>query len=252
MSQKNCKVCERLLWDDPPFCTSCWEKNFTDEKLEKSDQVWVIRSNKDLYVYAKKAKDAPLYTYALIEGDLSQQVSKAFNARAKLAGKWKSQVSKGAVAISKAAAVGLATVVANKALPRQNGVKLPQWTKNIQDNAPLFTATTTLAADVATLSDHGENEYKALPFASECDLMFKANFRLVRNAYDYVILRREKTQAEKAIDFKDSVEYTLKSTAEEVGDGVETNLKGTADDIKSVAEDIGNVVKKGWNWFNSL
>lgn len=137
-------------------------------------------------------------------------------------------------------------------MPPQNGIKPPQWTKNIQDHAPWVAATTIATADLATLSDHGENEYKALPFASECDLMFKANFRLVRNAYDYVILRREKTHAEKATDFKDSVGYTIKSTAEEVGDGVETNLKGTGDDIKSVAEDIGNVVKKGWNWFNSL
>ncbi|NJR65538.1 MAG: hypothetical protein HC772_09840 [Leptolyngbyaceae cyanobacterium CRU_2_3] len=97
-------------------------------------------------------------------------------------------------------------------------------------------------------ADGDEEEFKALAFASECDSMFNANFRLIKNPNDYVILRREKA-------IVDDVNTELKGTANDfkgVTEDVGNELKGTVNDIKGVAEDVGNAVKKGWNWLKSI
>jgi hypothetical protein len=224
MSQKECKACKEILWSNPPFCPSCWEKNFSEEELDKSDQVWVVRTSQDLHTYSEKAKNASPHTYVLIEGEITQQISKAFNARAKLATKRNNNKLK----VAGSVVTGAATVAA-QVLSQQPGAKISP-SDIFKNSAPLVAGTVVAGAGLELGSSDGEEEFKALPFASECDLMFKANFRLIRNANDYVILRREKTMIE----------------------DVDTGLKGTANDFKSVAEDVGSVVKKGWKWLKSI
>jgi hypothetical protein len=223
MSQKECKSCGQLLLDNPPFCSSCWEKNLTDEELEESDQVWVVKTKQDLHTYSEKAKNALAYTYVLVEGkELSQQVSKAFNARVKLATKKKI----GAVKVVASATGGFLAGIAAQALTRQSGVRPNPSNEFLKNNAPWVVGAVGGGAGMGITSFDGEDEFKALPFASECDSMFRANFRLIRNAGDYVVLRREKT------------------ITEDIGAG----LNGAANDFKSIAEDVDSVRKKVWNW----
>jgi hypothetical protein len=240
MSQKECKACERVLLDNPPFCAHCWEKNFTDDEIEKSDQVWVVRTKQDFYACAGKAKEAPQHTYVLIEGELTQQISEAFKVRARLATERNNKKLKfaGAVAIA-------ASTVALQVLTKQSGSKINP-SELLKQTAPSVVGTVVKGAGLTGSSDD-EELFKTLAFAPECDLMFNTNFRLIGNANGYVVLRREKAVA-------DGVNTELKGTANDlkgVAEDVSRELKGTVNDIKGVAGDVGSAVKKGWNWLKS-
>lgn len=224
MSQKECKGCEQVLYDNPPFCSNCWERNFTEEEFDKSDRVWVIKIKQDFHIYAERAKDASPHTYILIEGEFAQTISKTLDARAKLATKRNSNKLK----VAGTVVTGLATVAA-QVLTRQSGSKLNSG-DFLKNNIPFVAGTVFAGAGLEFGSSDEEEEFKTLPFASECNGIFNANFRLIRNANDCVILRREKTMVE----------------------DVDAGLKGSADDFKSIAEDVGSVVKKGWSWLKSI
>jgi hypothetical protein len=224
MSQKECKACKRELWENPPFCPNCWEKNFTDEEFQKSDRVWVIRTKLDLHTCAEKAKDASPHTYILIEGELIQQISKAFDFRAKLA----SKQNRKKLQVAGTAATILATGAIH-VLTQQSGSKVNP-SELLKKTVPSVAGGVVAGIGLEHGSNDDEEEFKTLAFASECSSMFNANFRVLRNAHDYVILRRETTMIEDA----------------------DIGIKGTANDFKSVAEDVGNVVKKGWKWIKLI
>jgi hypothetical protein len=238
---KKCKTCEKVILDSPPFCPHCWAKAFTEEEFEKSDRVWVVRTKQDLYECVERAKEAPLHTYVLIEGELTQQISKAFDARSKLAIKRKNK--KLELAGSIASAVG---GVAVQVLIKQPGSKINP-SELLKRTAPSVVGTVVTGAGLVGVDDDDE-EFKALSFASECNSMFNANFRLIRNPNDHLILRRERAMA-------DNVSAELKGTANDfkgVTEDFGNELKGAAKDLKGVAEDVSSLAKKGWNWFKSI
>jgi len=240
-NRMHCENCSQRIWDNLLFCPNCWTKLLSEDDLEKSEKVWIVRTEQELHSFSARAKFANVHNYILIEDELSLQVNATFQARVKQANKWKKEIATGTISVAKTAAGEILNQVINKSSQSQGfsqGSNLG-WHKDISTYKSLFTAftaTTSAGQDALNSLKQGENDYNLLPYAEDCTELYKANFRMLRGSSDYTIFRREQKVVEDFID---------------IGDSVGNGLSNTVKDLRSILDDVNGGIKKGISWFKS-
>ncbi len=185
--------CNSPILSSQPFCRKCWAKNFTGEELRHiSNKVKVVKTLEDLGLVANKAETFKVGIFILVEGELSQQVSKAFNARSKVTERWIKAAGAGTAALL---SILLASVLKDKI--ESDNSKMPEWGEIIDHGAPLINSLTVGAVGVgATL--YGANEANnSLPNSDLVDKLYKVGFKVQVNRGEYIVLERLNTNREK-------------------------------------------------------
>lgn len=176
----------------PPFCSSCGSKQYSNDVLRKMSGnrgVYIVEKEEEFLEIVDTAKKAKLGSFLLIEGNIAKEIAKAMIQKAKTTGS--------AQQVAAAAATTIFTAGAVYTVKAQGHDTTDAEEKLGEQLTKLGIGTVGGLGTAAGVYYQGNEISEGMPYGPQVEKLYSAGYRIQHNRDKYLLLKRERTKAER-------------------------------------------------------